>query len=213
MGWSAPASHDGVMTKNTYSRTATHLGWRSAAVAAAAISMLLVGCGSDNSTPATDSSDERASTSATSEAPPTSDAPAASPLEGAWQAGPLSLKDTEATIRRYGLGRYVKAYRENSPFFGDDTVLTLTIENGEWNLYGIPGGGEPVPIDYHADYEIDGDSVVFHHSDGSNFYRWQVDEDTLTLHFVRSTLPGYRGIPDEVFQRALYMTAAFTRQD
>jgi hypothetical protein len=54
--------------------------------------------------------------------------------------------------------------------------------------------------------------VVFHHSDGSNTYRWQVDHDTLMLHFVKSTLPGYRGIPDEVFQRALYMTAPFTRQ-
>jgi hypothetical protein len=69
-----------------------------------------------------------------------------------------------------------------------------------------------VPIDYDAEYEIDGDTVVFHHSDGSNTYRWQVDHNTLTLHFVRSTLPDYRGIPDEVFQRALYMTDAFTRQ-
>jgi len=77
-------------------------------------------------------------------------------------------------VRRHGLGRHVKGYRENAPFFGD--------------------------------------TVVFHHSDGSNTYRWQVDHDTLTLHFVQSTLPGYRGIPDEVFQRALYMTEAFTRQ-
>ena len=94
-----------------------------------------------------------------------------------------------------------------------DTVLTLTIEDGTWDLYGKSGGGQPAPIDYDAEYEIDGDTVVFHHSDGSNTYRWQVDHDTLTLHFVQSTLPGYRGIPDEVFQRALYMTEAFTRQD
>ena len=56
--------------------------------------------------------------------------------------------------------------------------------------------------------------MVFHHSDGSNTYRWQVDHDTLTAPLrPKSTLPGYRGIPDEVFQRALYMTEAFTRQD
>jgi hypothetical protein len=54
--------------------------------------------------------------------------------------------------------------------------------------------------------------VVFHHSDGSNTYRWAVDGDTLSLAFVRSTLPGYQGIPDEVFQRALYMTEPFTKQ-
>ena len=184
--------------------------WRTAAVVLTAAAVLLVGCGADDDTSATESSNDTSSPSAT--APALSEEPAVSPLEGSWQAGPLSLKDTEATIRRYGLGRYVEDYRENSPFFGDDTVLTLTIENGAWDLYGQSGGGEPVPIDYNAEYEIDGDTVVFHHSDGSNFYRWQVDEDALTLHFVRSTLPGYRGIPDEVFQRALYMTATFTRQ-
>ena len=177
-----------------------------------ATTMLMAGCGSDDSTDASEKPEGPTSSAPTSPAA-TSEPAGTSDLEGTWQAGPLSLKDTEATIRRYGLGRYVGDYRENSPFFGDDTVLTLTIENGAWDLYGISGGGEPVPIDYNAEYEIDGESVVFHHSDGSNFYRWQVGEDTLTLHFVKSTLPGYRGIPDEVFQRALYMTEVFTRQD
>ena len=173
-----------------------------------AAAALLVGCGADD-TAATESpadTSNLASTS-TSEAPPV-----ASPLEGTWRAGPITLEDTEATIRTHGLGRYVKAYRENAPFFGD-TVLSLTIEDGEWDLYGISDGGDPAPIDYDAKYEIDGDTVVFHHSDGSNTYHWQVDHDTLTLHFVKSTLPRYRGIPDEVFQRALYMTSTFTRQD
>ncbi|MBM0123867.1 hypothetical protein [Pimelobacter simplex] len=155
--------------------------------------VLLAGCGSG---------DEAASE------PP---APA-SALEGTWRAGPLTLADTVATIRAHGLDPYVKAYRENAPFSGD-TVLSLTIEDGEWDLYGTTEGREPAPIDYDAEYEIDDATVVFHHSDGSNTYRWQVDHDTLTLHFVESTLPGYRGIPDEVFQRALYMTSAFTRQD
>ena len=188
----------------------THLTWRHAAIVVAATSMLLVGCGSEDPRPATASPDDTASTLAASRAA-TSEAPAVSPLEGNWQAGPVSLEETEASIRRHGLGRYVKAYRDNAPFFGD-TLLTLTIENGAWDLYGASGGGQPAPIDYDAEYEIDGDTVVFHHSDGSNTYRWQVDHNTLTLHFVQSTLPGYRGIPDEVFQRALYMTEAFTKQ-
>ena len=134
-----------------------------------------------------------------------------SPLEGTWQAGPITLEETEATLRRHGLGRWVDDYRENAPFSGE-TVLTLTIESGAWDLYGASGDGEPEPIDYDAEYEIDGDTVVFHHADGSNTYRWEVEDDTLRLHFVRSTLPGYEGIPDEVFQRALYMTATFERQ-
>ena len=170
--------------------------WRSAAVVGAATSVLLVGCSAAHDEPSTH---------------PTSEAPSASPLEGAWQAGPVSIKETAATVRRHGLGRWVADYRANAPF-PDDTVLTLTIENGAWDLYGTTVGGRPEPIDYDAEYEIDGDTVVFHHSDGSNTYRWAIVGDTLSLEFVRSTLPAYRGIPDEVFQRALYMTEAFTRQ-
>jgi len=191
---------------------ASHLRWRSAAVTVAATWILLVGCVSDDSASTTGSPDERASTSATSETPPaTSAAPAESLLEGTWRAGPISLDETEATVRRYGLGRWVEGYRKNAPF-SRDTVLTLAIANGAWDLYGESGGEQPEPIDYDAEYEIDGDTVVFHHSDGSNTYRWEVNHDTLRLHFVRSTLPGYRGIPEEVFQRALYMTATFSRR-
>ncbi len=196
---------------------ATHRRRRSTAVAVAITSMLLVGCGSD-ATSATGSSDA-ARSSATPEpptsqpptSPPTaSEAPGESPLEGSWQTRPISLKETEATVRRHGLGRWVRAYRDNAPFLAD-TVLTLTVENGAWDLYGAAPGGQPEPIDYDAEYEIDGDTVVFHHSDGSITYRWEVDQDVLRLHFGGSTLPGYRGIPDEVFQRALYTTATFTR--
>lgn len=180
-------------------------------VAVAATSMLLVGCGSDDSAPATASPDDRASTSATSEPPATSEAPAASPLEGTWRAGPITLEQTEATIRSHGLGRYVKDYRADPPF-SDNTLLTLTIENGAWDLYGESGGGQPQPIDYDADYEIDGNTVTFHHSDGSTTYNWEVDGDTLRLDYAESTMPPYNGVPDEVYQRALYMTAPFTRQ-
>ncbi len=195
--------------RNRAVASATHRCWRATAVAVVTTSMLLVGC-SEGSTSATGSSDGGASPSATPEAP-TSEAPAASPLEGTWQTGPISLKQTEATVRRHGLGRWVKAYRDNAPFVAD-TLLTLTIESGAWDLYGKAQGGQSEPIDYDAAYEIDGDTVVFHHSDGSTTYRWQVDQDVLRLQFDHSTMPGYRGIPDEVFQRALYMTATFTRK-
>lgn len=180
-------------------------------VALAATTMLLVGCGSDDPAPATVPTNDGASASAASEPPASSEAPADSPLEGSWQTGPISLEETEATIRLHGLGRYVDHYRANPPFAGD-TVLTLTIENGAWDLYGESEGGPSEPIDYDADYEIDGDTVTFHHSDGSTTYKWEVDGDTLRLEYAASTMPSFDGVPDEVYQRALYMTAPFTSQ-
>ena len=37
--------------------------------------------------------------------------------------------------------------------------------------------------------------------------------DRLTLEWVSTTQPDYNGVPDEVYQRALYMTSEFTRAD
>jgi hypothetical protein len=168
---------------------------RSVVVLVASTSMLLVGCGSDDPT----------------STPAAPEAPAESPLEGTWQTGPVSVRDAEATLRRHGLAEWIEDFRRTPPF-SRATVLDLSIDDGQWNLYG-ESRGRREPIDYDADYEIDGDTVVFHHSDGSNTYRWSVDGDKLSLEFVRSTLPRYRGIPDEVFQRALYMTRPFTRAE
>jgi hypothetical protein len=36
-----------------------------------------------------------------------------------------------------------------------------------------------------------------------------VDGDTLTLEWLNTTIPSSDGIPEEVFQRALYMTEEF----
>ena len=188
-------------------------GQRATLLASALLPLMLVAaCGSDPDRAAAQDAPAAASPSPTSIPSATSEAPVSSPLEGTWSAGPISLKDTEATLRRFGLGQWVEEYRANAPFQGD-TVLSLTIENGAWDLYGASDGGQPEPIDYDAEYEIDGDTVTFHHSDGSNTYAWSLGEEgSLHLELVRSTMPAYQGIPDEVFQRALYMTNAFTQQ-
>ena len=176
------------------------------AITVALVAAPLSGCGSDDPAAPASSPDERAS------GPSTSTAPATSPLEGVWQAGPISPEESEATLRRHGLDQWIKDYRANTPLSAD-TVLSLTIEDGEWDLYGESNGGQPEPIDYDAEYEIEGNKVVFLHSDGANTYRWKINNETLRLEFVGSTLPAYEGIPEEVFQRALYMTAPFTKQD
>ncbi len=189
------------------------VAWGRAAVVTVTASMLLAGgCSDDDSTDVSGTPEATTSAAPTASATPTSSGTAASALAGTWRTGSVSIEDMVATIRRHGLDEHVEDFRANAPF-SEDTVLVLSIENGDWNLYGESDDGQREPIDYDAEYRIDGDTVIFVHADGSNTYRWEVDGDTLRLEFLKSTLPGHEGIPDEVFQRALYMTADFTREN
>lgn len=91
-------------------------------------------------------------------------------------------------------------------------MLILEIEDGNWNLYGQTEGGTREGIDFDAEYNVEGDEVVVTHESGSTLYQWSVTGDKLTLKWLESSQPPYKGIPDEVFQRVLYMTDPFTRQ-
>ena len=167
------------VTKERSGPWATLLSWRTAAAAITTTSILLVGCSAEP--------DDRASTPATSEAA------SESALEGTWRTGSVSPRDTEATLRKQGFERFIKDYRANAPF-STDTVLELSIENGQWNLYG-ESDGQREPIDYDAEYTIDGDTVTFEHSDGTNTHRWTVDGDTLTLKLSRGPCPPTKESP------------------
>jgi len=162
-------------------------------VVIALASLLLTGCGSNGET----SPDEPASSAS---------APA---LEGTWRTEPISLSDAEATLRKHGLGQWIEKFETDPPFEGD-TVLILDV-NGDWDLYGESEGEPREKIDYDAEYLIDGDTVEVTHKTGSTKHRWSVDGDRLTLEWLSTTQPPYNGVPDEVYQRALYMTAEFTR--
>lgn len=158
-------------------------------------SVLLAGCGSNG---------EKSADKATA-----SPSKAASPLEGTWRTEPITLDDAEATLRKHGLGKYIKKFRTDPPFEGE-TVLILDVKD-EWDLYGESDGGPRAEIDYDAEYLVKDDTVKVTHSTGSTTHRWSVDGDRLTLEWVSTTQPPYNGVPDEVYQRALYMTAKFTR--
>jgi len=60
-------------------------------------------------------------------------------------------------------------------------------------------------------FEVDGDTVVVSHEGDSNTYRWAVDGEALKLTWLETTYGRNQGIPEQVFQRALYMTADFRR--
>jgi hypothetical protein len=135
--------------------------------------------------------------------------PTAPSLEGTWRTEPISLSDAEATLRKHGLGKYIEKLKTEPPFQGE-TVLILDVKD-EWDLYGESDGGQRAEIDYDAEYLVKGDTVKVTHSTGSTTHRWSVDGDRLTLEWVSTTQPDYNGVPDEVYQRALYMTSEFTR--
>jgi hypothetical protein len=121
----------------------------------------------------------------------------------------VALADAEETISSGGLSEWIDEFRTRAPFAGE-TVLVLEIGE-EWDLYGESDDGSRAEIDYDASYEVDGDQVVVTHSNGSNTFRWETVGDALTLEHIGTTMPPFHGVPDEVYQRALYMTAEFTR--
>lgn len=111
-------------------------------------------------------------------------------------------------MRQHGLTKGIDEFRPLSPFTGD-TVLTLVIEDGGWDLYGQPEGGPRSEIDFDAEYSMESDEITVAHADGTRTLRWAMDGDALTLNSIKTTLGPYRGIPNEVFQVALYMSAEY----
>ena len=78
-----------------------------------------------------------------------------SPLEGTWQAGPISAADAEATLREHGLEEWIEAFQPLTPVAAD-TLLILEIRAGQWDLSGESSGHPGVEIDHDADYVVAG---------------------------------------------------------
>ena len=89
--------------------------------------------------------------------------------------------------------------------------LVLVITPKEWDLYGKPKGKPRVEIDYDARYGVKGGTVDKIHSTGVTTLRWSVQGRKLTLRWRKTTEPPSAGIPDKVYQHALYMTRSFSR--
>ena len=89
--------------------------------------------------------------------------------------------------------------------------LILVITPREWDLYGKPKGKPRVEIDYDAEYVVKRGTVDKIHSTGFTTLGWSVKGRKLMLRWLKTTEPPYRGIPDKVFQYALYMTRNFSR--
>jgi hypothetical protein len=139
----------------------------------------------------------------------TSTSPAA-PVEGTWKTSPFGRAAITSTLAAAGLAPHVERFFkvDETP---DDLVITLRIEAGQWTAYRAAGSGAPTVND-RGTYTVDGDTLLYRpNSGGLNTYRWSVTGDQLTLTFVSTTEPDYKGIPNDVFQRAFYTTVAFHR--
>lgn len=121
----------------------------------------------------------------------------------------ITVADMEGTLREAGLGKHFAVFEQNAPISDDPTALILDVGD-DWDLYGQVQGEPRTKIDFDAQFEVRGNTVVVTHSTGtSNTLRWSVRDDTLELTWLEGTAPPFRGIPDEAYQRALYMTADF----
>ena len=176
---------------------ATHLSWRSAAVVVATTSMLLVGCSEAPTTRRAPPRPRRRPTTGQS-ITATSEAPAASALEGTWRAGPISLKETEATLRRYGLGRWVeKLTSVRMPrSLVKIRARPSASRTGAWDLYGaVRGAGQRSRSTTTPSTRSTATPSPSTTPTGSNTHRWTVDGDTLSLEFVTGTMPSLRRDP------------------
>jgi hypothetical protein len=140
----------------------------------------------------------------------TNETEAGSPA-GTWHTSEISQADAEATLRRYGLGKWIQRFRRQTPFT-EPIALLLVVRKADWDLYGKPKGKPKFAIDYDAKWWLpDGRTVRKIHGTGITTFRWSVSGGALTLRWLGTTEPDVMGIPDEVFQRALYMTQKFSR--
>jgi hypothetical protein len=132
------------------------------------------------------------------------------------------------TLRDHGLVKWVRRFAKQAPIGKTPTALVLEIDTRDyvepfdWRLYAEPAAdSRKTLIDHRLQveavggrgprYQQDGDQLVVSHEGDSNAYRWSLDGEYLTLTWQKTTYPPYMGIPEEVFQRTLYMTAKFKR--
>jgi hypothetical protein len=171
--------------------------------------LVLAACGGQGTAtdqPSADPSVMSAQPSAAASAAPS----VASALEGVWHTELVTPDDMAAVLQVAGLQEYTQPFlAAEEP--GESNVFTLRVSAGRWVFYWSRDGGLQLEQDSGA-YTIDGDTVTIRHDDqGSDTHRWSVDGDTLTLTYVSDTFPSTQGIPEEVYQRVLYMSSPWAR--
>jgi hypothetical protein len=181
---------------------------------AAACVLLLTACSSGAGTASNGSGQPAGSpTAATAAAadaasdPGTTGSAPASPLEGVWHTKTITADDTRATLTAAGLQKWIQPLMQLGGGSDATYVGTLRVLNDRWILYWSENGGQAEEID-SGRYVIDADSVtITHGTEGSDTFGWSIDSSTLTLTYVSDTIPASDGIPEKVYQIALYQSS------
>jgi hypothetical protein len=151
---------------------------------------------------------------------PASDAPVEqtlvgeAPVEGIYRSDPVSFADMAANLRDHGLERYVGRLRRE---LGDvrSAAILFRLHDGT-AVVRVPGAS----LVLRSAYTLDTGEIRLIATGGTPRWRTRLGVrmipsataatgPTLTLTFLDTTTGSLRGIPSEVWLRALYATAAF----
>ena len=136
------------------------------------------------------------------------------PVEGVYRSDPVSFADMAANLRDHGLARYVAPLRRE--LGGVRSVAILFRLHDGTAVVRLPGAS----LVLRSAYTLDTDEVRLISTGGPPRWRTRFDVrmtpsgtaatgPTLTLTFLDTTAGSLRGIPSEVWLRALYATVAF----
>jgi hypothetical protein len=136
---------------------------------------------------------------------------ALTPVDGTWQTDPITTADQARAITSAGFPRrFVDAFLRDQ---GERRTIrySITFEDGVFTTHAAADGGANQGLD-NGSYEVRDDRLILRpFSGGSTTYRFAVDGDSLSLELLVDTQAPYRGIPDEVFVRGIYLVAPFTK--
>jgi hypothetical protein len=136
----------------------------------------------------------------------------ASPVEGAWEAGPAPYSQVASHLVEHDLGTAVDAVLgDTAP--SSTYVYELKLQDG-FALLSSTVDGAPKGLQDRERYEITGDRIALtpEQASCSTTFRWKVAGDRLALTLLTDTCPRYQGTPDEAFMRSLYSAAPFVRK-
>jgi hypothetical protein len=173
-----------------------------AAAATAAVVLVVTNPGDQDQTPAP-------------EPPPTSTptSDVANPLDGHWVSEPLTRADVRRAARRAGDASDAATMLEGLPALPFRVTLFIDGTRNEMTTHTRHDGQEVLMDQENIDVEGDRVQLTAQFADGGTLHGWSLEGETLRLDFVATTEGLAEGIPGEAWQRLLYDSKPFTRQE